>query len=402
MDPISSTIVSPLVDCRGLICPAPILKVVEAVRRHRSHASSLTVLATDPEFAEDIEAWCRATRAELARLEHQPDGVIRAHIRLTPRSSACPPSRATRDLRPELQEPPSLVPTEIAPAPSGRSWSERLRTSHQAGASALRLACSERPAFRGATVLALRSPFEGPTLAPRALDEEREPEPAPAPEASSSAPLASLPTVEDSYPPSQPSNLHTLVRSASSRTTAIHAAISARSGPAAPAPLPRENRAALLVLHNDLEALLAALMIANAAAAQSARVEIYFAFWGIHLLRGERRREGARARGSRPGLLQRILLWLVPRGTKQRLGKLHLGGLGTRILLRIMRKRNILALDQLVDAAAHLGVRFRVCSMSMGLMGMTEDDIVDMPNVDFVGVASFAEAASRSSTSLVF
>ena len=125
MEPISSTIVSPLVDCRGLICPAPILKVVEAVRRHRSHASALTVLATDPEFAEDIEAWCRATRAELSRLEHQPDGVIRAHIRLAPRSSALPPSRATKDLRTDMQATPSLVPTEIAPAPSARSWSDR-------------------------------------------------------------------------------------------------------------------------------------------------------------------------------------------------------------------------------------------------------------------------------------
>ena len=67
----------------------------------------------------------------------------------------------------------------------------------------------------------------------------------------------------------------------------------------------RRPLAALLVLHNDLEALLAALMVANAAAAQNQRVEIYFSFWGIHLLRGERRRKSANAR--RPTLIERLL-----------------------------------------------------------------------------------------------
>ena len=169
---------------------------------------------------------------------------------------------------------------------------------------------------------------------------------------------------------------------------------------AAIAPVAEEKKTCtLLVLRNDLKALLAALMVANASAAQGMSVDVYFAFWGIHLLRGRSSRPD---RSEPPGLLQRMLLWLVPAGTKQRLGKLHMGGLGTRILLRLMRKKNILALDGLVAAAAEQGVRFRVCSMSMGLMGLRESDIVDLPNVDFAGVTSFAEAAARSSTSFVF
>lgn len=66
-----------------------------------------------------------------------------------------------------------------------------------------------------------------------------------------------------------------------------------------------------------------------------------------------------------------------------------------------MRKRNILALDEQVQAAAKQGVKFRVCSMSMGLMGLGQRDIVDLPNVDFAGV-TLSERASRSAVSLVF
>ncbi len=389
MEPISATPVVPLIDCRGLVCPAPILKIVETVRRHRDSVAMLTVIATDPEFAEDVEAWCRATRAELVRLEHQQDGVIRAQIKLAPRASRRPGSMSAPDRRRGEQVPFSLVPTELAPPRSARSWAEQMSRPNDPASSALRLAASDRPAFRGATMIAMRSPSRAPLV--EAVSEPRAP-PAPLP--------WPLPEVEDSYPPSRPTNMHTLVRSPSNRTVSIAAAADAVMSVAADPPLPRENRAALLVLHNDLEALLAALMVANAAAAQNQRVEIYFSFWGIHLLRGERRRKSANAR--RPTLIERLLQWLVPRGSNQRLGKLHMGGIGTRILLRLMRKRNVLALDQLVDAAAHLGVKFRVCSMSMGLMGLTEDDIVEMPNIDFVGVASFAEAAARSSVSLVF
>ena len=153
--------------------------------------------------------------------------------------------------------------------------------------------------------------------------------------------------------------------------------------------------------HGAGEALLAALMVANASASQGMEVEVYFAFWGIHLLRGERPRKDAPA--SNRGIIQTMMLWMVPRGPdRQHLGKLHMGGIGTRILLWLMRKRNILALDKLVETAVAQGVKLRVCSMSMGLMGLSQRDIVDLPNLTFAGVTSFAESARRSATSLVF
>jgi peroxiredoxin family protein len=163
----------------------------------------------------------------------------------------------------------------------------------------------------------------------------------------------------------------------------------------------RENRATFLVLKNDLEGLLAAMMCANAAAAQGMKVDVFFSFWAVHLLRGEKPRAGAAAEPV--GFVEGLMKWFVPSGPRrQQLAKLRMGGVGTRMLNWLMRKRKILTLEQLVEQAVKQEVRFVVCSMSMGLMGLTKRDIVDLPNVEFAGVASFVEHGRRASMSMVF
>ncbi len=163
----------------------------------------------------------------------------------------------------------------------------------------------------------------------------------------------------------------------------------------------RENRATFLVLKNDLEGLLAAMMCANAAAAQGMKVDVFFSFWAVHLLRGEKPRAGAAVEPV--GLVEGLMKWFVPSGpSRQQLAKLRMGGVGTRMLNWLMRKRKILTLEQLVEQAVKQEVRFVVCSMSMGLMGLTKRDIVDLPNVEFAGVASFVEHGRRASMSMVF
>lgn len=368
---------SQLLDCRGLVCPAPILEIAEVVRRQGAELETLVVLATDVDFPEDVEAWCRSTGATLLRLDHQADGVIRARIRVKHSGkdasiSGAPTAIAT------VANPRRRTSVAQSQATSGSAgttaWTERSRSLSYGSSRPIGLAVPH--AFHGAAALALRPPSERPVPIV--------------------APLPNL--ADDSYPPSLPRNVHTLV---SRRPEALGDVVIRDEVPRSGA-LPRENRAALLVLHNDLEALLAALTVANASAAQGMKVELYFSFWGIHLLRGEKRRAKKGAGKEKPSWLQRILLWFVPRGTRQPLGKMNFGGLGTRILLRLMRKRNMLALEQLLHAACSLGVRLRVCSASMDLMGIREEDIVDLPNVDFVGAATFSEAAARSAVNLVF
>ena len=162
----------------------------------------------------------------------------------------------------------------------------------------------------------------------------------------------------------------------------------------------RENRATFLVLHNDLEALMAAMLCANGAAAMGMDTMIFFSFWGVNTLRAD---EPRNLPGESRGWLQAAMQWMMPSGPeRQRLGKMHMGGLGTGMMRYFMRKNNVLGLEQLMKEAVELDVKFVVCTMSMGVMGIQKRDLVDLPNMEFAGVTSFMESARRSAVSLVF
>lgn len=412
------------VDCRGLQCPAPILRLSEVVRKRKGQGGMLTVLATDVDFPVDLDAWCRTTKSKVVHLDREPDGVIRAEVRLAdPSAPDSMPYRTTvvnprgihGDAIPDPRDSAEVtIPSRTAQTsvtPPGDETLDLTGMSIGAAMKTLNAAASATPGLLAkvrSDALGFEKRFVAWAMAMEATIESidrtggrvtalvRFPS-----DSADPTPLSAALRVE---PTSAVAARASLQRAPLDPPRAVESA--SEKAPSEPprsavsSPSPRENKTTLLVLRNDLESLLAALMVANASAAQGVAVEVYFAFWGIHLLRG---RSSRVARGNdRPGLLQRMMLWLVPKGTKQRLGKLHMGGLGTRILLRLMRKRNILALDKLVESAAAQGVRFRVCSMSMGLMGLQESDIVDLPNIDFAGVTSFAEASTRSAASFVF
>ena len=165
----------------------------------------------------------------------------------------------------------------------------------------------------------------------------------------------------------------------------------------------RENLCTLLVLHNDFENLLAALMVANTSAAQGMEVAIYFSFWGVNLLRGEGARAVEGTELDRPSMTQAMMKWMMPRGpARQRLGKMNMGGIGLGMMKRIMRQKNVLGLEQQMQEAAELGVTFHVCTMSMGIMGIQKQDLMTLPNLHFGGVTAFTESARRSSISMTF
>jgi peroxiredoxin family protein len=168
---------------------------------------------------------------------------------------------------------------------------------------------------------------------------------------------------------------------------------------------------------------MAALLVANGAAAQGMEVTIFFSFWGLNLLRGdtlERELEvskrgwfgrmldklmpSRRQRGpSNASLAQRMFKMMMPSGPRtQALGKLNFGGMGALMLQRIMNEQKIMSMPEMLAAAVEQDVRFIVCTMSMGVMGIAKDDLMPLPNMIFGGVATFVEDASRAEMSMVF
>ena len=138
----------------------------------------------------------------------------------------------------------------------------------------------------------------------------------------------------------------------------------------------------MVVFSGDLDKVLAAFVIANGAVAMGSEVVMFFTFWGLNALR----RQGPQAPGK--SLIDRMFGWMMPRGAAAlRLSKMHMGGVGTALMRRVMRGKRIDSLPQMIAQAQAAGVKLVVCAMSMDVMGLRREELID--GLEFGGVATF-------------
>jgi len=151
----------------------------------------------------------------------------------------------------------------------------------------------------------------------------------------------------------------------------------------------------LCVFSGDLDRLIAAFSIANSAAACGLRTSMFFTFWGTTLLR----RPGASSPGKR--LIERVFGWLLPAGTsRRRLSSLDMAGMGRGMILREMRRKKIADLDGLLAMAEASGVEVLACSMSMDLMGIRAEELIDYPKLRVCGATQFVDMAADGNVTL--
>jgi peroxiredoxin family protein len=153
----------------------------------------------------------------------------------------------------------------------------------------------------------------------------------------------------------------------------------------------QENKLSMIVFSGELDKLLAAMIIATGAAAMGMKVVMFFTFWGTAALR----KPDADPRGK--DFMAKMFGWMLPKGRNQvKLSKMNMGGMGTAMLKGLMKKKNAPSPDQLFEMAAQLGVEIKVCEMSMDLMGFKREEIIDYPNMEFVGVATYLGHSRKS------
>ena len=141
--------------------------------------------------------------------------------------------------------------------------------------------------------------------------------------------------------------------------------------------------------------LLAAFVMATGAAACGMEVNMFFTFWATSALK-----QGGPQLGKK-SLVERAFGWMLPsssQGTK--LSQMDMCGIGRVLMDREMKKKNIADLDVLIKTAADLGVKISVCEMSMQLMGIRREELIDYPGIEFCGVAKFVEEAATANTTL--
>ncbi|PRQ03062.1 sulfur transfer protein SirA [Enhygromyxa salina] len=361
-------------------CPAPVIRVAREAALLRSSGGFLVIRADDPAFRPDIEAWVRSSGAQLLELEDEGGGVVRACVRVgeVERQGSAPAARSSEiflDLRGAQCPGPVIALAKLA-------------ARHPAGTEVRVIA--DDPAF----ALDLRSWVQSGRAELLSLDDSK-------PEIEARLRIAVAPgAAPTAMPATVPVSAGPSVGPSASPTTQPMTALASQPSPEASTPA-TPKRCTLLVLHNDHEALLAALLVANGAAAQGMETSLFFTFWGLNLLRGDHP-DPTQPR-ERVSFLQRLMKWMMPKGpTRQKLGQMHFAGVGKGMLSSIMRSQNILGLPELMRSAQDLGVGFTACTMSMSVMGITTRDLYPYPNLEFAGVATFVERAKNSSLSLVF
>jgi len=157
---------------------------------------------------------------------------------------------------------------------------------------------------------------------------------------------------------------------------------------------PTTDKISIVVYSGSLDRILATLNIATGAAAMGTEVNLFFTFWGTAALR----KPGTSRRRT---FVERALGVLLPTGrNKLKLSSLHMGGLGTALIKWRMRSKQFADADQLFQMAQEVGVNIAVCDMSMDLLGMQMEDLIDYPEMTQCGVATFLSHAMDSKTCL--
>ena len=159
--------------------------------------------------------------------------------------------------------------------------------------------------------------------------------------------------------------------------------------------LPDSNSLNILVFDSSRDRLLAAMVIATGAAACGMDVKMFFTFWGTAALKKSSQQIGSKS------LVERAFGWMLPGGVqKTKLSKMDMCGIGRALMSREMRKKKIADLQELFASASELGVQISVCEMSMQLMGIRREELIDYPQLSYCGVATFADLTTRSNTTL--
>ncbi len=124
-----------------------------------------------------------------------------------------------------------------------------------------------------------------------------------------------------------------------------------------------EDKLSMVVFSGDLDKQLAAFIIATGAAAMFEEVVMFFTFWATSVLRDPNKS----AKGN--DLTAKMFGRMLPKGSeKLKLSRMHICGMGTGMMKALMKKKNVMSLQQLIKTAAAAGVRIYVCQMSMDLM----------------------------------
>ena len=148
-----------------------------------------------------------------------------------------------------------------------------------------------------------------------------------------------------------------------------------------------------ILFSDDLDKTLATFVLANGAAATGEKVTIFFTFWGLNAIKKEQKPD------VKKDFFGKMFGMMLPSDSRKlKLSKMNMGGIGSKMMRHIMKRKGVDSLESLRRQAIDNGVEFIACQMSMDVMGVKREELLD--GVSIGGVATYMDRADGANMNL--
>lgn len=153
------------------------------------------------------------------------------------------------------------------------------------------------------------------------------------------------------------------------------------------------KKTTIVLFSGDYDKAMAAYIIANGAAAYDHEVTIFHTFWGLNALRKDEQISVKKT------FIEKMFGKMMPRGAnKMGLSKMNFAGMGPKMIKDVIKKHNAMPLPDLIEMAKEQDVNLVACTMTMDLLGLKEEELLD--GIDLGGVAAYLGEAAEGNVNL--
>ena len=155
----------------------------------------------------------------------------------------------------------------------------------------------------------------------------------------------------------------------------------------------RKDQLSMAVVSGDLDKVMASMIIGIAAAAMDTKVKMFFSFWSLSALRDPKKSPKGK------DFISKMFGFMLPKGKHAlKLSNMNMGGMGSKMINYVMKKKNVDDVETLIANAQKMGVKLVACAMSMDIMGIKQEELID--GVEIAGVASYLAETEDSGLNL--
>ena len=147
----------------------------------------------------------------------------------------------------------------------------------------------------------------------------------------------------------------------------------------------------MVVFSGDLDKAIAAFIIANGALTMGKKVTMFFTFWSLSILKKKNL--------AKKSFIEKMFAMMLPKNSQDLpVSKMNFFGIGAKMIRSVMKKKNIMSLEELIKKAIDSGVNITACTMSMDVMGISEEELID--GINYGGVGQYLGEAEKSNNNL--